>query len=181
MRKIILFLTTLLFLGCSIKSSSYYLLEGDKNIVSTHPFSGAIGVNVIELPRYFNQNNLAVKEGENRVYFINQAHWISDMDEHLTKALVAYLKRYFNTTDIYLYPWDVKKNVTKRVDLKIENFIYDGKDVILDASWEIDSNGKSKAKFFHTFVEAKNDPDSIVKSMDKAFAKLQEQVARSIK
>jgi len=181
MKKIMIFLVGLFFVGCSIKSNSYYLLEGDKNIVQTHSFSGAIGVNIVELPRYFNQNNLAVKEGSNKVYFINQAHWISDMDEHLTKVLVAYLKRYFNTTDIYLYPWDVKKNVSKRVDIKIENFIYDGKNVVIDASWEIDQKGASKAKFFHTFVEAKNDPDSIVKSMDKAFSKLQEQVARSLK
>jgi uncharacterized lipoprotein YmbA len=180
--KYLLFLVFGIFMvSCSIKSKSYYLLEGDKSIMQTHKGGGVIGIETVELPRYFNQNNLAIKEGKNKVSFTSQAHWISDMDEHLTSVLVAFLKRYFNTTDIYLYPWDVKKNINKKVDLKIENFIYQDGKVVLDASWEISIGTSNKAKFFHTSVVSKQDSDSIVKSMDKAFGKLEKEIAKSLK
>ncbi len=182
MKTILLLCLTLIFSSCSIKSKSYYLLEGDKTILQTHPKPAVIGIAKIELPRYFNQNDLAVKASDNRVIFIQKANWISDMDEQLTTTLIRYLKRYFNTTDIFYYPWESEKKIQTIVKLRIENFIYQKQkgEVILDASWEIRGGGHSKAKFFHTQIPSADDSDAIVKAMDKAFAKLELQIARSL-
>lgn len=171
----------LLLTGCSIRSKSYYILKGDKQILQVHPFKGAIGIEKMTLPRYFNQSNLALKAGDNKVVFLSKAHWVSDMDEDLTGVLISYLKRYFNTTDIYLYPWDIRKNLTKKVALKIEEFIYHDGAVVLDASWEITNlKGEGKAQFFHISVPSKKESDSVVKSMDKAFGKLEDAIAKSL-
>ncbi len=180
MKNLTLILILLMFIGCSIKSKSYYLLEGSKQIVQTHPKPATIGIKQIELPRYFDQNNLAIKKGDNRVVFIQDADWISDMDEHLTTVLIAYLKRYFNTTDIFLYPWESSKKIKKIVKIRIDNFIYESGKVTLDATWEIDLNHTTKPKFFHTSVKSGSSSDEIVKAMNEAFSKLEKEIARSL-
>jgi uncharacterized lipoprotein YmbA len=173
---------SILFLGgCSIRTKSYYLLDGAKEVNQQAVLKGSVGVETIVLPRYFSQSNVAIKSGENRVSFITQAHWVSNMNEQLTALLITYLKRYFKTTNVYLYPWDVSKHVTRKVSLKIEHFIYHDKRVILDASWEIAEKGGQKiAKFFHTEVASSEKTDDIVKHMDEAFSKLELAIAKSL-
>ncbi len=179
--KTLLILITLFFsFGCSIKSKSYYLLEGSKKIVQVHKLHSTIGIKKITLPRYFNQNSLAVKEGSNKIVFLDSANWISDMDEQLTSVLIEYLKRYFNSTDIYLYPWESKKRISTIIDLHIDNFIYENGSVVLEASWEIRKAARAKQRFFKTLVKSKKYPDNIVKAMDEAFGKLEKEVARSL-
>lgn len=170
-----------LLVGCSIRSKSYYLLDGKRDNVQTKSLQGKVGVQVISLPHYFNQSSVAIKEGDNRVTFLPNANWVSDMDEHLTEVLISYLKRYFHSTDVYLYPWDVSMGIDQRVSIKIENFIYHDKAVELDASWEITHKDGSKvAKFFHTKVPAASDTNDIVKQMDKAFSALEQVIAQSL-
>lgn len=166
--------------GCSIRSKSYYLLDGDKEVTQVAKLAGSVGIETITLPRYFNQSSVAMKEGENRVVFLPRANWVSNMDEHLTGVLISYLKRYFNTTDIYLFPWDVSKKVERKVTIKIENFIYTKGKILLEASWEISKNGVKTAKFFQTFVPSKSDSETIVKHMDEAFSALQKAIAKSL-
>jgi len=182
MKKIFsLIMISMLFAGCSIRSKSYYLLDGATHNVQTSPIKKSIGIETITLPRYFNQSSVAIKSGENRVSFLSRANWVSEMDEHLTGVLIGYLKRYFNSTDVYLFPWDVSKNVGKKVSIKIENFIYHDTYIELDASWEISNkNGKKLAKFFHKKVPSSSDTDDIVKQMDKAFSALELAIAQSL-
>ncbi len=170
-----------ILLGCSIRSQSYYLLEGTKNVQETRSLKQSVGIENITLPRYFDQANVAIKEGKNRISFLSSAHWVSHMNEHLTGVLISYLKHLFHTTDIYLYPWDVSKGVDKKVRIKIENFIYFDKYVHLDASWEIvDKKGKKVAKFFHTKVSSSNNTKDIVRQMDVAFSAFEEAIAKSL-
>jgi len=181
MKIFITILIAVIFSGCSIKSKSYYILEGGKQIVQVHPDNGTIGIEKIELPRYFEQNNLAIKKGANKIIFLDKAHWVSDMDEQLTSVLIAYLKRYFNTTKIFYYPWEAKKNLSKIVSIRIENFIFQDDKVVLEVSWEIKTGSKSIAKFFKTQVPSDANADNIVKAMNKAFGELQLQIARSLR
>ncbi len=181
MRLLTAIMIGLLLVGCSIRTKSYYLLEGAKEVSGQQSLRGSIGVENIILPHYFNQSNIALKSGENKVSFISTAHWVSDMNEQLTSVLISYLKRYFHTTNVYLFPWDVSKKVSKKVTIRIENFIYHDKAVILDASWEIASNkGGKEAKFFHVKVPSSDNVDDIVKQMDKAFSALEQAIAKSL-
>lgn len=171
----------LLIAGCSIRSKSYYLLDGQKEIAQMAKIKSSVGIENITLPRYFEQSSVALKTGENQVTFVSKANWVSNMNEHLTTVLISYLKRYFNTTEVYLYPWDVNKDVQRKVTIKIENFIYHDKNIFLDASWEIaEKDGRKVAKFFHIKVPSTSKTDNIVKHMDEAFSALQEAIARSL-
>jgi uncharacterized lipoprotein YmbA len=182
MKKIFsLIMISVLFAGCSIRSKSYYLLDGATHNVQTRSLKESVGIETIALPRYFNQSSVAIKSGENRVTFLPRANWVSEMDAYLTGVLIGYLKRYFHSTDIYLFPWDVSKGVDKRVHIKIDNFIYHDKFVELDASWEIsDKHGHKVAKFFHKKVPSTSDTDDIVKQMDTAFSALELAIAQSL-
>ena len=179
-RVIVVIMIALLVAGCSIRSKSYYLLDGNKEVKSLAKLSGSVGIETITLPRYFNQSSVAMKEGHNRVVFLPHANWVSNMDEHLTGVLISYLKRYFNATDIYLFPWDVSKKIERKVAIKIENFIYEKGEIHLDASWEIAKDGQKIAKFFHISVPSKSDSEKIVKHMDEAFSALQVAIAKSL-
>ncbi len=168
-------------LGCSIRSKGYYLLDGAQNVQTHRHLNHSIGIENITLPRYFNQANVAIKESENRISFISNASWVSNMNEHLTTVLISYLKHYFNASDVYLYPWDVSRGVDKKVRITIENFIFANNEIILDASWEItDKKGKKVAKFFHTKIPSASKTKEIVKHMDVAFSKLEEAIAKSV-
>lgn len=179
-RVIAVIMIGLLMSGCSIRSKSYYLLDGNKELKQVAKLMGSVGIETITLPRYFNQSSVAMKEGENRVVFLSRANWVSDMDEHLTGVLISYLKRHFNSTDIYLFPWDVSKNVERKVTIKIENFIYTKGEILLDASWEISKKGVKTAKFFHIAVPSKSKSETIVKHMDEAYSALQVAIAKSL-
>lgn len=181
MKIVIAIMIGVLLLGCSIKSKGYYLLDGTKPVPRQAKLHKSIGIENITLPRYFNQANVAIKEGENRISFISNAAWVSNMNEHLTAVLISYLKRYFNTSDIYLYPWDVSGSVDKKVHIMIESFIFSGREIVLDASWEIaDKKGKKLAQFFHIKIPSSRKTEIIVKQMDIAFSKLEEAIAKSL-
>jgi len=180
MRYIVALIMIGLFAGCSIRSKSYYLLEGESHNVQMREMHESVGIENITLPRYFSQSSVAIKEGKNRVSFLSQASWMSGMDEHLTDVLIAYLRRYFNTTDIYLFPWDVRKKVQKKVTIRIEKFIYEKGRIYLDASWDISQDSTKRAKFFHTEIPSESDSEAIVKHMDEAFSALEEAIAQSL-
>ena len=181
MRIVVSIMIALLMAGCSIRSKSYYLLDGQEESEKKATIVSSVGIENITLPRYFEQSNVALKRGENQVTFISKAHWVSNMNEHLTGVLISYLKRYFNTTEIYLYPWDVSHKVARKVIIKVENFIYHDKNIFLDASWEIsEKGGRKTAQFFHTKVPSSADTDAIVKHMDEAFSALEVAIAKSL-
>ncbi len=181
MKIVIAIMIGVLLIGCSIRSKGYYLLDGKQSVQTHTGLNHSIGVENITLPRYFNQASVAIKEGGNRVSFISNANWVSNMNEHLTTVLITYLKHYFNSSDIYLYPWDVSKGVDKKVRIFIENFIFVDNEIVLDASWEIvDKKGKKVAKFFHTKIPSSRKTETIVKQMDVAFSKFEEAIAKSL-
>ena len=181
MKTVIAIMIGMLVTGCSIRSKGYYLLDGAQNVSAHTHLKYSVGIENITLPRYFNQASVAIKEGKNRVSFRANASWVSNMNEHLTTVLISYLKHYFHTSDIYLYPWDVSRGVDKKVRVTLENFIYHDKQIILDASWEIvDQKGEKMAKFFHIKVPSSSETKDIVAHMDEAFSALEMAIAKSL-
>jgi uncharacterized lipoprotein YmbA len=175
-----------LLLGCSARSKSYYILDGMQDVSqegekTERVEQQSIGIESILLPRYFQHNHIAIQEAEHRISFDGDASWMEDMNAHLTKAMIGYLKHYFNSADIHLYPWDTGSDMDKRVRIMIEHFIFFDGAIVLDASWEIrDKQGHKVVKFFHTKVPSSSDIEEIVKQMDVSFSQLEVQVAKSL-
>jgi cholesterol transport system auxiliary component len=69
------------------------------------------------------------------------------------------------------------------VSVQVTRFIAQGDKVYLDATWSIENmkTKRRKARLFSISVPTKNDTQSIVSSMDSAFAQFEETVAMGIK
>ncbi len=69
---------------------------------------------------------------------LENANWVDSMDEHLTSVLIAYLQKYMDNPNIYLYPWSGIRHIDKKLNLIINEFhlISDGT-VILNARYRI--------------------------------------------
>jgi len=181
--KILLIFITLLGLsGCV--SSNYYVLStaSQPSVTYTHK-SRVIGVEKITVPKYLFKREIAVAKSASQIIFLDGAVWAEDLDAGLTHRLIGFLQKKFNQPSVYAYPWGTDKQPSIKVKVHVTRFIAQGERVYLDANWEVENmkSHRRSAKLFSTTVPTKNDASSIVDAMDRAFGKLEEDVARGIK
>jgi cholesterol transport system auxiliary component len=180
----ILSLLFLLFVmsGCAGSSSYYILSNASVPVQTTHLKTGTIGVEKIHLPEYLFKREIAVARSSHEIHFLPGVDWGEDMDEGLTRRLIAYLQKRFAKPDVFAYPWGMDRQPAIKIRVDITRFIaLDGK-VHLDANWYIEDmkKGKKRAKLFSVSVPAGSDPESIVAAMDQAFTQLEASVAAGI-
>ena len=168
-----------LFSGCS----KYYVLSTAS--VPTEHFTKknrVIGVEKVVVPKYLYKREIAVAKSSSEVSFLGSAVWAEDLDQGLTQRLIAFLQKKFNQPNVYAYPWGLDKNPTLKVKVQITRFIAQGENVYLDANFRV-VNMKtqvSKARLFSTVIATKEDAQSIVASMDKAFGELEEAISHGM-
>jgi len=182
-RKIIPTLLLLLALG-GCGTSSYYVLSTAPQPATTYSHvKGAIGVEKVSVPKYLFKREIAVARSNSQVTFLSGASWAEDVDEGLTQRLVSYLQKKFNKPEVYSYPWGVSSQPRIKVKVQISRFIAQGDRVYLDASIRLENmqTGKRKAKLFSTSVPSGSSASSIVEAMDRAFDRLEEEVALGIR
>jgi len=168
--KILLTLVTLLGLSGCI-SSNYYVLSTASQPSVTYAYKNqVIGVEKITVPKYLFKREIAVAKSASQIIFLDGAVWAEDLDAGLTHRLIGFLQKKFNQPSVF-----VKVHVTR--------FIAQGDRVYLDANWEVENmrSHRRSAKLFSTIVPTKSDASSIVDAMDRAFGKLEEDVARGVK
>ena len=168
--------------GCG--TSSYYILSTAPQPATTYRhLSGAIGVEKVVVPKYLFQREIAVARSNSQVTFLSGASWAEDIDEGLTQRLISYLQKKFNQPEVYSYPWDVSSQPKVKVKVQISRFIAQGERVYLDASIQLENmqTGKRKARLFSTSVPSGSSASGIVDAMDKAFGRIEEQVAKGIR
>ena len=181
--KILLTLITVLILSGCVSSSYYVLSTPTQPSVSYAHKSRVIGVEKITVPKYLFKREIAVAKSASQIIFLDGAVWAEDMDAGLTHRLIGFLQKKFNQPSVYTYPWGTDKQPNIKVKVQITHFIAQGDRVYLDANWEVENmqTHKRSAKLFSTTVPTKSDASSIVDAMDRAFGKLEEDVARGVK
>jgi len=172
-----------LFGGCA-GSSSYYVLSNashPKHHFTAHP--GTIGVEKVRVPRYLFKREIAVAKSSHEIVFLSGAQWGEDMDEGLTRRLIAYLRHSFNQPDVFAYPWGMDSQPDVKVRVDITRFIAQNGSVYLDANWYIENmhTGRKHSRLFSTRVKVGNDAESIVSAMDQAFSQLESALAKDMK
>lgn len=181
--KILFTLSALLIVsGCSF--SSYYVLSTASQPKQSYPYkSEIIGVEKVTVPEYLFKREIAVAKSSSQVVFLSGAQWAEDMDTGLTRRMIAYLQKKFQQPGVYAYPWGTDIQPGIKVKVNVTRFIAQAQSVYLDANWEVKNmkTGKRTLKLFTTSVPTKEDPESIVAAMDKAFGQLERDVARGVK
>lgn len=163
--------------GC-FPSSHYYILSTPSSSKSVK-YPKSIGVERITLPKYLSKREIAVAHSSSKIAFLSDAIWAEELGEGLTQRMIYFFHKHFSQANVSLYPWNMTQQPDLKVKIKIMRFIAYQGSVYLDGNWEIERMKRKTyhAKRFHIKVKTKHDSDSIVASMDKAFAKLEQEVA----
>jgi uncharacterized lipoprotein YmbA len=173
-------LFALLINGCS--SKEYYTLGDTSAIMTTVTYPQSIAVEKVDVPKYLKDNAIVRQVSPYQVIRLKNANWLTPMQKRLTNVLISYLQKSLNNPNIYLYPWESKKETNKKVSLKIQRFISYKNYVILEASYQI-TNLKTKAhqtKLFSTKVATTEEVESMMESMEKAYFKLIKEIKKNI-
>ena len=175
-----LFLTAVLLILSGCGSSKYFMLTEPPSVDKHYNHKlEVVGVEKISLPGYMKQGKVAKQISSNQIDYLDDANWLEDMEESLTKRLIVTIQKDFNTPSIYAYPWGLSKQSSIKVQVRINKFIAYGDSVYLDANYEIMhlKSDKKYSKLFNTKVSTKGDALSIVSSMNIAFSRLSKSIA----
>lgn len=186
--KYIYIFTTMLalagFNGCAT-SKSYYVLSvaNTPSTVYQTKHAEVIGIEKLRVPSYMYKREIAIADSPHKITLLGNALWGEDLDEGLTNRLIGYCQKKFNLPNVYGYPWGIDKQPDIKVSVQITRFIAQGDRVYLDATWSLENmrTKQHKARLFSTSVPTKNDVESIVSAMNKAFSEFEESVAVGIK
>ena len=142
-----------------------------------------IGVEKVSVPEYLFKREIAIAKSNHQISLLPSATWAEDLDTGLTLRLISFLQKKFNQPNVYHYPWGTNKQPSHKVKVNISRFISQGKFVYLEASWEVENihKNRTKSKLFSTKVPTDLTADSIVSSMDVAFSKLEEAIAKGLR
>jgi len=172
----------LLLGGCSAKE--FYTL-GDiskvkRGVVQKREF---IGVEQVKVPAYLMDTPIYIKRSDYHVKKIDGANWVNSMDERLTSVLIAYLQKYMDNPNIYLYPWSGVRHIDKKLSLTINDFIASNGEVHLSARYRI--LDKKSNKIDSHFFEIKEPiygkrVEDMVRSMEKAYFALIQDISRNL-
>ena len=181
MTKTILSLFFLLIItGCGAKE--YYTLGDTSNILSKYRDNQIIAIKKVEIPKYLKDNAMVKQISPYQVVRLKNSNWLTPMQKRLTNVFINYLQKSLQNPNIYLYPWENKKETNKKISLKIKRFIAYKDNVILEASYQIDNlkTKKYKTKLFSTKIETNEETEKMVEAMEKAYFKLIQEISKDI-
>jgi cholesterol transport system auxiliary component len=168
--------------GCAL--NNYYVLSTASQPKESYPYKPqVIGVEKVEVPKYLFKREIAVAKSSNHVIFLGGSAWAEDMDTGLTRRLISFLQKKFKQPGVYGYPWGTDGQPDIKINVQVSRFIAQEGTVYLDASWEVRDmeTDKRVLNLFSTTVPTNEDAGSIVDAMDRAFAELEEDVARGVR
>ena len=180
-----LFLTlSILFIASGCTISNYYILSTASQPKESYSHKNqVIGVEKVTVPEYLFKREIAVAKSSSQVIFLSGSQWAEDMDTGLTRRLIAFLQKKFQQPGVYAYPWGTDMQPEIKIKVQVTRFIAQGDSVYLDANWEVKNmqTEQRRLKLFSTKVVTKEDAESIVDAMNRAFAQLEEDVARGVR
>jgi len=179
MRYFILLLATFIFIGCSSKSSSYILPTSSYSSSFTTT-NIQIGVKKVEVPSYLNSDKILLKNGV-KVEEIDST-FIAPPSQLLTNKTISLLKTSLNNPNVLLYPWDINNKEGYIVEIKVDKFMYDSGNAVIEGSYYI-KNANNKlitSKNFRKIEATTKDVTSIVTTLSKLFDTVVIEIARKI-
>ncbi len=181
MREMLVVALLLLLSGCGGVSKQYLLSVDHMSVPQKAKRSIQIGVDKVTVPGYLEESQIAIEKAGGEISYRSEI-WAVPTDKALTNTLIRALQKKFSNPNVYLFPWDVEKETGLRVKVTISRFIYSHGQVVLEATYFIKRIGSrhKKSYMFTTSVPSSEDTASIVQAMDRAFAKLIEEIGHHL-
>jgi len=171
--RVLFAIITLFLVSCWAPKS--YILDNKNIKISNKAFSKSIGVKTIELPQYLLTKEIPFLKDDNQLIYLKDKKWATYLDEHLTNRVVSTLQKAFNTPRVYKYPQNTSTKPDIILQININKFIANSKEVILDATCQRD--GKNR---LFTIKEKINSEEDIVDGMNRAFSSLERKLIEGL-
>jgi len=141
-----------------------------------------IGVEEISLPEYMKQGKVAIQLTPTQIHYSASDEWMDNMENSLTKQLIATIQKSFNHPNVYPYPCGLSKQAGIKISVTVSRFIAYGDFVYLDANWKISDlkRGREYSRLFSAKVPCGKSTASVVAAMNRAFAQLSRKIVGEI-
>ena len=175
--------------GCAtVLPSRFYILSPvpADMAVRTTDREAAIGVGPVDLPKYLDRPQIAVRSGAYELLYSETHRWAEALRDNVTDVLAENLALLIPTNQVATYPWGRATVIDYQVMVEVSRFDADANgDVALSASWKLigGENREVIAMKKSTFTVAAggNDYEQIVAAQSRALAALSREIAGAVR
>ena len=175
--------------GCATTPRSrFYILEPVKTDAPAQPaeLATAVGVGPVELPKYLDRPQIAVRSGANELFYDETQRWAEALQDNVTAVLAENLSRLVPTDRVAVFPWGRTTTIDYQVVAQISRFDADANgNVVLSANWKLyrEQNREVVAQKKTTFTEPVDGAGytDIVAAQSRALASLSREIAGAIR
>jgi len=175
--------------GCATTPPSrFYILSPVTADAATQPAgpATAIGVGPVELPKYLDRPQIAVRSGANELFYDETQRWAEALQDNVTAVLTENLSRLVPTDRVAVFPWGRTTTIDYQVEAQIARFDADANgNVVLSANWKLyrEHNREVVAQKKSTFTEPVDGAGytDIVAAQSRALASLSREIAGAIR
>ena len=175
--------------GCATTPpSKFYILDPVKTGAAALPAgpATAVGVGPVELPKYLDRPQIAVRSGANELIYDETHRWAEALQDNATAVLAENLSRLVPTDRVSVFPWGRTISIEYRVVAEISRFDADTNgNVVLSASWKLyrEQGMEVLAQNKTVFTEPVDGTGytDIVAAQSRALASLSREIAGAIR
>jgi uncharacterized lipoprotein YmbA len=175
--------------GCATTPPSrFYILDPVETNATAQPAgpATAVGVGPVELPKYLDRPQIAVRSGANELLYNETHRWAEALQDNVTTVLAENLARLVPTDRVSVFPWGRTTKVDYQVVAEISRFDADASgNVVLSANWKLyreqDREVVTQKKTVFTETVNGTDYTDIVAAQSRALASLSREIAEAIR
>ena len=127
--------------GCATTPPSrFYILSAVEADTAAQPAgpATAVGVGPVELPKYLDRPQIAVRSGANELLYNETHRWAEALQDNVTDVLAENLARLVPTDRVTVFPWGRMTTIDYQVVAEISRFDADASgNVVLSANWKL--------------------------------------------
>ena len=173
--------------GCATTPPSrFYILSAVSADTAAPPAAPAIGVGPVEMPRYLDRPQIAVRSGANELLYNETHRWAEVLKDNVTDVLAENLARLVPTDRVTVFPWGRMTTIDYQVVAGISRFDADTSgNVVLSANWKLyrEQSREVVAQKTTVFTEPVGGDGytEIVAAQSRAVAALSREIAGAIR
>jgi uncharacterized lipoprotein YmbA len=175
--------------GCATTPPSrFYILSPVTADAAAQPAgpATAIGVGPVELPKYLDRPQIAVRSGANELFYDETHRWAEALQDNVTTVLAENLARLVPTDRVTVFPWGRTTTIDYQVIAEFSRFDADaGGNVVLSATWKLyheqDREVLAQKKTEITEPVDGTGYTNIVAAQSRALASLSREIAGAIR
>ncbi len=175
--------------GCAAAPSSRFYILSPVPADAAAPErvnAAAVGVGPIELPRYLDRPQIAVRSGTYEISYSETHRWAEGLRDIITGVLAENLAVLVPTDKVAVFPWARSLTIDYQVVVDISQFEADAQgNVVLSAYWKLHREGahETVATKKTTITETTGGKEyrDIVAAQSRALAGLSREIAAAIR